>query len=269
VALGDSVTFGLEVPIEQTYPKVLERELLNHGRAAVEVINAGVPGYGTRQELAWLRAYGVRLSPDLVILGFFVGNDVLDNRMTPDEKLRLLGLAAGGYERRRFTSDEPGRIWAPRPVKRFLRDHSVLYLYIATAFNNVLDAFGFTASPDAAHPPGDWQETLDLVRRTRAAATSAGATTLLVILPVESQVHHGWLRGYRASDGPQRILLAACEREGLVCVDLLPRFRADAHPSELFTAPGGGHLTSRGHLLAATAIFEAVQREMKERVRND
>jgi hypothetical protein len=228
-----------------------------------------VPGYGTRQELAWLQAYGLRLSPDLVILGFFVGNDVLDNSMAPDEKLGLLGLAPSDHERRRFISDDPGRIWAPRQLKRFLRDHSIFYLYIATAFNNALNGLGFTATTDTTHPSAEWQETLDLVRRTRATATAAKAATLLVILPAESQARHGWLRGYQASDGPQRILLAACERERLACVDLLPRFRADAHPSELFTAPGGGHLTSRGHVLAATAILEAVQREMKERDRRD
>ena len=42
---------------------------------SIEVINAGVPGYTTYQELEFLKIYGLDMKPDLVILGF-VFNDL-------------------------------------------------------------------------------------------------------------------------------------------------------------------------------------------------
>jgi hypothetical protein len=75
--LGDSYVEGLRVPLEQTFDKVLEAEL-NAGAPAglrYEVVNAGVSGWGTDQQLLWLRGEGVKYQPDLVLLAFFPGND--------------------------------------------------------------------------------------------------------------------------------------------------------------------------------------------------
>lgn len=53
LALGDSVTFGWGVKLEDTYPKVLER-LLNGGesRDRYEVLNCGVGNYTPRASSA-------------------------------------------------------------------------------------------------------------------------------------------------------------------------------------------------------------------------
>ena len=45
-ALGDSVTFGYGVALEESFPKVLER-ILNETRPGHEVLNFGVGGYNT------------------------------------------------------------------------------------------------------------------------------------------------------------------------------------------------------------------------------
>jgi hypothetical protein len=42
------------------------------------VINAGYPGTHTGEQLALLKKYGLQYQPDLVVLGFFVGNDFKD-----------------------------------------------------------------------------------------------------------------------------------------------------------------------------------------------
>jgi hypothetical protein len=75
--LGDSYVEGLRVPLEQTFGKVLEAEL-NAGAPAglrYEVVNAGVSGWGTDQQLLWLRSEGAKYQPDLILLAFFPGND--------------------------------------------------------------------------------------------------------------------------------------------------------------------------------------------------
>ncbi|MBZ0252415.1 MAG: hypothetical protein K8I02_03660, partial [Candidatus Methylomirabilis sp.] len=71
LAVGDSHTFGLDVGNSSAYPARLQRRLnRNAGEKRFEVVNAGVPGYSSRQGLIYLTRELGRLSPDMVILQF-------------------------------------------------------------------------------------------------------------------------------------------------------------------------------------------------------
>jgi len=70
LVLGDSVTAGFGLPIEQSFPSVLESMLRKDGHA-VQVINAGVSGDTTAEGRARLDAYfppTVPSRPDIVIM---------------------------------------------------------------------------------------------------------------------------------------------------------------------------------------------------------
>jgi hypothetical protein len=77
LCLGDSNTEGFEVRQERTFAAVLEQHLKRDGIRA-EVINAGVSGFGTAEELVLLENEGIKYSPDAVVVGF-VANDPGDN----------------------------------------------------------------------------------------------------------------------------------------------------------------------------------------------
>ncbi len=84
--LGDSFTEAVHVPHEQTFWSVMERELTKcsalknqQKNQQIEVINFGVHGYGTAQELITLRTRVWDYNPDIVILAFFAGNDLINN----------------------------------------------------------------------------------------------------------------------------------------------------------------------------------------------
>jgi hypothetical protein len=80
--LGDSFAEARQVPIEDTFWAILEKKLQAcpavTGRQ-VEVINFGVAGYGTAQELITLRREVWDYSPDLILLLVTPGNDIRDN----------------------------------------------------------------------------------------------------------------------------------------------------------------------------------------------
>lgn len=77
--LGDSLTFGIGVAQEQTFPRRLHHQLLTRcGGGSVRVMNAGVMGYDSKQERDYLTAYGFDLEPDLVVVMFF-HNDIWFN----------------------------------------------------------------------------------------------------------------------------------------------------------------------------------------------
>ena len=80
--LGDSFTSAVQVSYQQTFVAVMQKELekcINLKSQKVEVINFGVDGYGTAQQLLTLREKVWDFQPDIVLLAFFIGNDVTDN----------------------------------------------------------------------------------------------------------------------------------------------------------------------------------------------
>ena len=80
--LGDSYSEALPVAQEETFWSVMERKLQEcnafQGKQ-VEVVNFGVSGYGTGQELLTLREHVWKYSPDIVMLAVTTNNDVMDN----------------------------------------------------------------------------------------------------------------------------------------------------------------------------------------------
>lgn len=67
------------------YTALLEQQFERYyQKPNVEVINAGYPGTHTGEQLALLKKYALQYHPDLVVLGFFVGNDFID--ADPDRK---------------------------------------------------------------------------------------------------------------------------------------------------------------------------------------
>lgn len=86
LCLGDSLTFGDGVAVEDTYAKQLEARLGQEGTKKYEVINAGVPSYDTWQEVAYFEEWGVRLKPNTVVIGFYA-NDVVPKPKRVDDAL--------------------------------------------------------------------------------------------------------------------------------------------------------------------------------------
>jgi hypothetical protein len=80
--LGDSFSEAMHVPMEQAFWFLLEHKLQECNAfpgKKIEVINFGVSGYGTAQELMTLRQKVWDYSPDLVVLAFTTYNDIYDN----------------------------------------------------------------------------------------------------------------------------------------------------------------------------------------------
>ena len=80
--IGDSYAEAFQVEQEQAFWKVMEGNLARCGgfqERKVEVLNFGVSGYGTAQELITLREKVWKYQPDLVLLAVTTNNDITDN----------------------------------------------------------------------------------------------------------------------------------------------------------------------------------------------
>ena len=80
--VGDSYCEALSVSLEEAFWSIMAKNLEEcdafRGRK-IEVINFGVSGYGTAQELLTLREKVWKYSPDLVLLAVTTNNDITDN----------------------------------------------------------------------------------------------------------------------------------------------------------------------------------------------
>lgn len=79
LSLGESGACGTNVELGETYSKQLEKLLNrdnNNPELQFQVINAGMPSYTSFQGLIYLKRYGLKFQPDL-IMTYFVSSDDL------------------------------------------------------------------------------------------------------------------------------------------------------------------------------------------------
>ena len=90
LALGDSFTWGYGVADSEIYTEVLERmyarqptsETPAAARESIEILNAGVSGWGNDQQYLFLIDDGLKYDPDIVVVGFFLLNDPIENTLS-------------------------------------------------------------------------------------------------------------------------------------------------------------------------------------------
>ncbi|HET6204096.1 MAG TPA: GDSL-type esterase/lipase family protein [Planctomycetota bacterium] len=274
LALGDSFGFGHGVEAEEAYPAVLERVLRDRGEK-VEVVNAGVPGYGTSNEFGLLAAEAPSLDPDVVVLGFYVGNDfrnnhaerfgrltarsgVLVTRTARDAGWRLTLKAAVAVHWRTAQFLLLGRSQTSAGEQETLR-RTCAALPWDEGFGTAMTCRSWDA--DAARA---FELTVEWLRRVAELCAAQRRGLLIVLLPTPLQYDPAlWsialqTCGLNADDydlaKPDRELLRWGAEQGVAVLDLLPALRAR-------TTGGSGvrlyvdvHLNSEGHRLVAEEI---------------
>ncbi|MGB3404191.1 MAG: SGNH/GDSL hydrolase family protein [Microcoleaceae cyanobacterium] len=208
--LGDSFTFAAQVPMAENYTSILEEKLATckafEGQT-VEVINFGVEGYGTAQELLTLRQQVWDYQPDLVLMAFYLGNDVIDNskalernhyrpffvyqdgELVPDYSFRDLGLE---YSDRYFiTVADRFPAWLVNR-SRILQVAKKAELEAkkrqAIHHFNTVTAQNFQ-SPQTKKWQEAWQITDDLIIKMSKEVKQKNSDFLLVLIADPIQVH--------------------------------------------------------------------------------
>ncbi len=72
--IGDSFTWGFDVEAKDRFTEILRARM-----SQADIVNAGVPGYGTDQEYLLLEKLWDRVAPDVVVLMYCSDNDRSDN----------------------------------------------------------------------------------------------------------------------------------------------------------------------------------------------
>jgi len=194
VVLGDSMVFGHGVDDDETFPNQLEAIFRDQGRR-VDVINAGVKGYGTDNAYKFYtaRLERLRLQPDLLIFAIY-HNDLYDNIGQPLYTIEHGALAP--LDAKKNWIYLLGRIEQKTP--RFLRER-ILYGLVMSRFVG-RDLYSVLPDLDRVELV-NWAarkavlEILDLSRRGR----SEGFEVLVLCIPYRNGAasFYDWLDAVR------------------------------------------------------------------------
>lgn len=266
--LGDSFTFGQGVDDSQTFAAETQRRLEPIcAPARAEIINAGVPGFGTSQELARLESEGLALEPDIVVLGFYA-NDVSDNltrgiyRLVGDTLVRRPAAARPQLYRFKEVVDKvPGYAW--------LAAHSHLLnlmrrAYVAAAANNAAAGHadpavgsGHAAGPRSATDADDdyaWRLMRALLARMRESVQRADSRLMVLLIPDTADIRRMSDAAMTPQSSPTAVarMRTLCADLGLECLDLVQWLRSSrrAVDASSIYIPGEFHFTPRGNAYA-------------------
>ena len=241
LVLGDSVAFGHWVAAEAAFPRQLEGALQPHVDGTLEVINAGVPGYSTFQELAWLEHAGWAYEPDLIVVGFVL-NDVVERYMT----MAAYGGANTVLGVDTTVSMNPlSRLLRRTAFHRFIVDqmqdrarrreiYSVRRLFEATPAEEIREA---------------WAQSEEELSGIVAAAAARDIPVWVVAFPFRFQITEA------LEPLPQQHLQRWATAAGVDYVDLTPTF-ARMGGRDAFL--DHDHPTPRGHQQAAAVVAAAL-----------
>ncbi len=239
ITIGDSFTWGFDVDDEETYAARLEALL-----PATEVINLGVSGYGTDQQVLLWEQEGAGYQPDLVLLGFFVHNFHRNGQMVfqyPKPYFVVDPQATGGL---RLSG-------VPVPTIEKIFDNE---LFPVAASSRVVDAgrFGWNKlarrlgwfDPAQAHRNKVEIAQL-LLERLDGSTRAAGARLVVVVIPPKAGTINDAV--FIANT-----VVDACERLAIPVHDLTAMFdNLEASGESVYT---GRHWNARGHQLAAAEL---------------
>jgi len=132
--LGDSYPEALSVPVHEAFWSVMQKRLqecIGMAGKNVEVINFGVSGYGTAQELLTLREEVWKYSPDLVMLAVTTNNDIADNlrALKKTDEIPYFVYQQNGLVLDSSFTTSRAFIWRQKTISsigRWFRDHSRL-----------------------------------------------------------------------------------------------------------------------------------------------
>jgi len=270
VALGDSITFGMKFPIEDRFTERLEEHLRADGRAA-EVLNLGVAGYDTLQEVLFLEKTGVRFDPDLVVVAFCI-NDVgvhtmnrsyirrlesYDSPIFRSRVVQFLAIRRDRYAqardfeaenkeerfRQRFeeriadVSDDPALADLRQRLRDYLDEHP-----IATRR-------GFLEWYTSADRTGRLRHAFDALGRM---GRDHGFEVVITIVPYLSEQDHA-----AAYDLAYAIVEHEAERNGFEVVGIQREFR-DAGLDRVANPDSKLHPNRLGHRIIAEALYDYV-----------
>ena len=268
LVIGDAFTMPEGVEYEQAYPALLE-DLLGTcgGDRRIDVVNAGVTGYGPVEQTAQLNELAPVLQPDVVVYQFFI-NEFQEVLIDPEERRAGIGFRPEGWR----PLELPARLQLLARLERLTEGMRELLTGLPSPSRDWKALLRFYRLADAAQVYGD--ETLGVLRehlqRMARASESSGAEMLIALVPgavaVSNPKHIAYLPWDQdLSDStrydmelPLRHLKEVVAPLRLPILDLTVPLQG--HLDQPVYFPRSWHWNHEGHLVVALALARELAR---------
>lgn len=272
--LGDSFTVGANVRQSQTYAAILEKSLNDNSATPIEVINTGVGGWEPFHYAEYYEHYGRQFSPDLVLIGLFVGNDAY-NQINDFDQTRTAVLGRRVSQKSKKSPFIHAKIFLYKysnivrlalnkgpvqrnPLRKNCSDFNEQFIEIQRyRLNNHL-----IRSVDQENKV---KNSIYQITRVKELVDKDSIPLRVILIPDENQLNIKLQQAIVSSenfskydfDMPQTMLLEMFNYKGISVTDLLPFFRDDSRCLYM----NDTHWTPKGHTLAATIIQNDIIRD--------
>ena len=243
LVLGDSFVWGgYGTTLNQTFVKIVERKLNDlSSKTNYQVINGGIPGYGTDQQLLLLTEKAYRLDPDLVILSFFVGNDFLNNLET-NELTVIDGVTVSNIPGEKFIEKLRAFLLLNLHSYRIVEKGAInmfgdfIQKHISGIFQQEDYQAGLFLNPISKEMKIQYSLTGAILDKMKTYLESSDIRFALLLIPLKYQVDDGLKEAFvRNSYGidedfdfeiPQKEIIGWGFQNEVVVIDLLPQLKS-------------------------------------------
>ena len=261
--IGDSFVFGI-VPYEFNFTTLLEGRLSAAGRT--DVLNMGIPSIGVDAYLKMVKD-ARRFKPDLVIVGFFIGNDFEEHPNVNRGRFRTIALLRALVKLARlpafwrhfiplghYDDERPGP-FSDVEYRDIEIRRSRIYLQ--------------RKRPSLE---SDLKYVLSRLGAMKKACDDSGIHFMVAIFPDEIQVNRALREdvqrylsdrnqmtpGEWRNRMPDRVLMQALASNGMDALDLTEDFIREGTQNRLYKK-NNSHWNLAGHRLAASVLAEALK----------
>jgi hypothetical protein len=277
--IGDSFVEALQVPYEQSFAGRLQQLMPALVGYPVAVLNGGTDGYDPNQYLISLRRILARDTVQLVLVGIYLGNDVVDVQMqhfaprSPAERHQLR------FPRSLTWHELIKSVFCP--INDALETRSHFFVLLKNRLQSQLMRVGLTS---AYFPNGlrkdrvnstAWTVTAEICRAIWEQAAQHGSAALFILLPapyqVETKTFEMYVRGFGIDsttvdlEQPDRLLGRTLDLFRVPFVDLLSDFRAAAAEGPALYGTVDRHLTPWGNEVLTRLVAPRAARELARR----
>ncbi len=175
LGIGDSFTFGQGVKEQDTFLRRLDRSLNASPKVVrpVEVLNAGVLGYNTRDEVVYLEHQWLEYDTDLVLIAFYLNEAYSDFTFVNNGDGQGIYFTPTGFANQSYLVDLIPHTYRARKVQQELEDY-----YRGHYFADAREALEQTASLEV-----DWTVSQAALERAAEFSQEHGFRLAQIIFP--------------------------------------------------------------------------------------
>ena len=283
LGLGDSFSVYLRDK-KQNYNNILQQEFIASGKGDVEIVNAGMEAMGPGYYWHILNNYGDLINPDLVLVGFFMGNDIEEGEFVvyignfisePKDlikryskydqfrHLRLYRLLKNKYTRYREEQIKKEEIkrQPSQPVGTFSQ---ATFLEVEKQRSWIFD------KNKRDELQQRWHDCSDIILKMKDWCDRRKIKLVIALLPdqfqVDQEIREAVLTKYKNIaeknldlSYPDNLIANFCRTHNINCLDMLGQFQEQGKTRRLYSLRDS-HWNEAGNRLAADLIFEYLQK---------